>query len=195
MTPLPIDCEAYYVASFLSRAEADALFEEILVGFDVTDGRVRMCDGTEFRNEIGGYIFADPELTSFAALPEVWGGRCAWTDSLIRVRDRITELTGITFQVARCAYYKNGSVGSDFHCDLPAYGSTSAIASLSLGAEREFAFRSNSDVTDYFSLQLSPGSLLFMGKGCQERYQHALLRDKRWKAPRLNLTFRKYGWE
>jgi hypothetical protein len=195
MKPLPLRCEAYYLADFLSGVEAEALFSEILFGFDVTDGRIRMSDGTEHDGEIGGYIFADPELTSFKALPEVWGQRSPWTDSLALVRDRINEQTGVRFRVARCAYYKDGSAGTDFHSDLPAYGSTSAIASLSLGAEREFVFRSTSDAAERFSIRLSPGSLLFIGEGCQELYEHALLRDERCGKPRLNLTFRRYGWE
>ncbi len=195
MKRLPIQCEAYYCADFLHGAEAEALFAEIVSGFDVTDKRVRMSDGTEHTNETGAYMFADPELTSFAALPEVWGQRAPWTDSLALVRDRITRQTGVRFRIARCVYYKDGSEGVDFHRDLPAYGSTSAIASLSLGAEREFVFRSTSDDAERFSIQLSPGSLLFIGDGCQELYEHALLRDERCGKPRLNLTFRKYGWE
>lgn len=192
---LPIQCEAYYLADFLSEAEAEALLFEILSGFDVADRRIRMFDGTEHIGEIGGYIFADPELTSFEALPEVWGQRSPWTDSLARVRDRIAEQTGVRFRVARCAYYEDGSAGSDFHVDLPAYGATSAIASLSLGAEREFVFRRMSDSTEQFSIHLSPGSLLFIGERCQELYEHALLRDERCRKARLNLTFRKYGWD
>ncbi|MFL6332039.1 MAG: alpha-ketoglutarate-dependent dioxygenase AlkB [Pyrinomonadaceae bacterium] len=195
MKSLPIQCEAYYRADFLSGAEAEALFSEILSGFDVIDRSVRMFDGTEHINETGAYLFADPELTSFDAFPDVWGQRSPWTDSLALVRDRITEQTGVRFQVARCVYYKDGSEGVDFHRDLPAYGATSAIASLSLGAEREFIFRSTSDAAERFSIHLSSGSLLFIGKGCQELYEHALPRDECCAKPRLNLTFRKYGWK
>lgn len=195
MRTLPIQCESFYCADFLSRAEADALFVEIVSGFDVNDGVVRMCNGTEYVNETGAFLFADPELTEFDALPAVWGQRSPWTDSLARVRDRITAQIGVHFRIARCIHYRNGSEGVDFHTDLPAYGSTDAIASLSLGAEREFAFRSISDPADQFSLHLASGSLLYIGKGCQDRYEHALLRDLRCREPRLNLTFRKYGWD
>ncbi len=195
MKLLPIQCEAYYLADFLRGAEAEALFSEILYGFDVTDKRVRMFDGTEHIAKTGAYLFADPELTSFDSLPEVWGQRSPWTDSLALVRDHITRQTGVRFQVARCVYYKDGSEGVDFHRDLPAYGSTSAIASLSLGAEREFVFRSTSDTAERFSIHLSSGSLLFIGEGCQELYEHALPRDALCGKPRLNLTFRKYGWK
>ncbi|MET0622811.1 MAG: alpha-ketoglutarate-dependent dioxygenase AlkB [Pyrinomonadaceae bacterium] len=195
MKLLPIQCEAYYLADFLNGAEAEALFSEIVSGFDVADRRVRMFDGTEYVAKAGAYMFADPELTSFEALPEVWGQRAPWPDSLALVRDRVTVQTGVRFRVARCVYYKDGSEGVDFHRDLPAYGSTSAIASLSLGAEREFVFRSTSDTAELFSIRLYPGSLLFSGEGCQELYEHALPRDERCTEPRLNLTFRKYGWE
>lgn len=195
MKSLPIQCKAFYRADFLTSPDADALFSEILAGFDVTNRRVRMPDGTEHIAETGSYIFADENLTSFDALPQVWGGRSPWTGSLRRVRDRIEEETGVRFQVARCVYYKDGSEGVDFHRDLPAYGSTGAIASLSLGAEREFVFRSTADPAERYSMRLLPGSLLFMGEGCQERYEHALPRDERCTKPRLNLTFRKYGWD
>jgi len=100
----------------------------------------------------------------------------------------------VNFQVARCAYYANGSEGMDFHSDQPAYGDTSAIASLSLGVEREFVFR---DIRsgELYCLRLQPGSLLFMGQGCQEKYEHALAKDETCATPRLNLTFRKFGWD
>jgi alkylated DNA repair dioxygenase AlkB len=194
MKPLPIDCKASYLANFLSTAEADSLFSEIFSGFDVTNRIVRMFDGSEHVSETGTFMFADSELTSFAALPEVWGGRAPWTESLLKVRDRVKEETGVGFQVARCVFYKDGSEGVGFHRDEPAYGSTSEIASLSLGAERQFVFRSTSNPDERFTIQLASGSLLFMGERCQELYEHALIRNQRCLEPRLNLTFRKYGW-
>ena len=192
---LPIDCEAFYDPDFLRFAEAKALFSEIFSGFDVTNKVVKMCDGSEFISETGAYMFADPELTSLKALPEVWGGRSPWTESLARVRHQIEQETGIRFQVARCIYYKDGSEGVGFHRDLPAYGSTSVIASLSLGAERKFVLRKISNPTERFAIRLRPGSLLIMGKGCQDLYEHALPHDVQCSQARLNLTFRKYGWD
>lgn len=194
MKRLPVQCAAFYDEKFLSMPEAEALFTEIMAGFDVRDRRVRMLDNSEFIAETGVYMFADAELTSFDALPEVWGGRSPWPDSLARVRDRIEQQTGVNFQVARCVYYKDGSEGMGFHQDLPAYGPTSIIASLSLGAQREFVLRSVSDPAEQFSIDLAPGSLLLIGEGCQERYEHGVKKDAACRSPRLNLTFRKYGW-
>ena len=195
MNSLPLDCNAFYHACFLGENEATALFYEIVTGFDVTNRVVKMQDGSQHKTETGSFIFADPELTSFEALPEVWGGRAGWTHSLADVRERITTETGVRFRVARCIYYQDGAEGVDFHSDLPAYGDTTEIASLSLGAEREFVLRNITDHGDQFSIPLASGSLLFMGRGTQENYEHALPHDDNCHRPRLNLTFRKYGWE
>ena len=103
--------------------------------------------------------------------------------------------TGVKFQVARCIYYQDGSEGVDFHQDLPAYGDTDEIVSLSRGAERDSVLRDVADSDDRFSIRLASGSLLFMGEGTQENYEHALPHDENCHQPRLNLTLSKYGWE
>ncbi len=195
MRPLPLKCDVRYKADFLTAAEAEALFSELTTGFNVTNKVVKMADGNEAIAETGTYLFADSELTSFEAFPEVWGGRSPWPASLARVRDRIKNLIGIRFHVARSVFYRDGSEGVMFHQDLPAYGSTAAIASLSLGAEREFVLRSVSDSTERFKIRLASGSLIFMGEGCQDLYEHAIPLDPDCTEPRLNLTFRRYGWE
>ena len=43
---------------------------------------------------------------------------------------------------------------------------------------------------DIYTLDLAHGSLLVMGKGCQENYMHSLLKDPKYKLPRINITFR-----
>ncbi|MBT9314092.1 alpha-ketoglutarate-dependent dioxygenase AlkB [Leptothoe spongobia] len=195
MKPLPLDCEAFYHANFLGITEAEALFDHLVSGFNVTNKMIKMGDGSEQIGALGKYLFMDPELTSFDVFHQVWGERSAWTDSLASVRDRIAQTTGVRFPVARCVYYKDGTQEMEFHRDLSAYGNTDEIASLSLGAEREFTFRRISDPAKRFTLRLAPGSLLFMGVGCQDKYEHGLLAEPQCRQARLNLTFRKYGWE
>jgi len=92
-------------------------------------------------------------------------------------------------------YYKDGSEGVSFHCDLPAYGTTSQIASLSLGAERDFDIRGVSGDSDPLTINLASGSLFFMGGGFQDLYEHALPLDEGCSQPRVSLTFRRYGWD
>ena len=82
----------------------------------------------------------------------------------------------------------------EFHSDPSAYGPTDCIASLSLGADRDFSFRSVENHSDIHTIALASGSLLIMGEHCQDRYEHAVPRCPGCTEPRLNITFRKFGW-
>lgn len=73
-----------------------------------------------------------------------------------------------------------------------AYGDTSTIPSLSLGEERKFCLREKQTLK-VAEVLLKNGSLLIMGKDCQEKYEHALPIDSNYKKGRINITFRKYG--
>lgn len=192
MIKIPVNCEAMYDEVFLPEEEADSLFKEILENYDVTNDVIRMADGSEFVGEVGSYLFADEELTGFDQLPEVWGARSAWPASLKRIRDRIETVTGTRFHVARAIYYRDGGKGMDFHRDYPAYGPTDKIASISLGAEREFVLRPLDSKDPAHHQILKHGSLFLMGEHCQDRYEHGIPRGDVKIGPRINLTFRKF---
>ncbi|MCH2490888.1 MAG: alpha-ketoglutarate-dependent dioxygenase AlkB [Flavobacteriales bacterium] len=67
------------------------------------------------------------------------------------------------------------------------------IASVSLGQERLFNLREKATQKEH-ELLLHQGSLLNMGEGCQELYEHALPLNPEYKQPQINLTFRKFGF-
>jgi alkylated DNA repair dioxygenase AlkB len=69
------------------------------------------------------------------------------------------------------------------------------IASVSLGAQRRFAFKPKS--VSASALQLVPtsvdlphGSLLIMSGACQQHWLHQLAKTTRQSGTRINLTFR-----
>ena len=192
MQKLPIEAEALYQPDFLSFNQSTALYEELMAVFSVQDKYVSMADGSSYEATLATYLFTDLELCSYDKMHQLWGRRSLWTHSLETVRDRIHDLTGTRFQVARCLYYRDGQDEIAFHQDLPAYGSTKLIASLSLGAPRTFVFRKIDDPLETYSLVLESGSLLIMGEGCQEQYEHSLPCDDQCTQGRLNLTFRQY---
>jgi len=67
------------------------------------------------------------------------------------------------------------------------------IASLSVGAEREFKMWPNvtgSHASLYITL--AHGSLLIMGGDCQKHWEHAVEKDEDVKEARVNSTFRQY---
>lgn len=192
---LPLNCEVYYWKNFLDNKAAKILLDELRLNFPLSNKEILMSDGSKHISETGSYLFADNNLTSFDSIPEVWGGRSPWTETLLKIRENIELLTGVHFHIARCVHYQNGMESMGFHRDLPAYGTTSHIASLSLGAEREFMFRSITNPNEVYSIKLLSGSLLLMGDGCQDQYEHSLPISPDCNTVRLNLTFRKYGWD
>ena len=53
----------------------------------------------------------------------------------------------------------------------------------------EFCFKSN-ETDEVYSLELANGSLLIMKDYAQDRYQHSLPQNSKYKNPRINITFR-----
>ena len=87
-------------------------------------------------------------------------------------------------------YYLDGNSKMGFHSDsseelLP----NSGVAIISLGSERDIAYRKieNKDVKVRYSLK--PGSLLYMTDELQQEWQHAIPAHKG-VGERISLTFR-----
>ncbi|MFX0557696.1 alpha-ketoglutarate-dependent dioxygenase AlkB [Maribacter sp. CXY002] len=100
---------------------------------------------------------------------------------------------GLVFQTCVCIFYPDGNSGIDYHSDKTAFGDTAIIPSISLGEERQFCLREKKNMSTT-KLILKHGSLLVMKDGCQERFEHSLPTDVKYLKPRINLTFRKYGF-
>ncbi|XP_010597211.3 DNA oxidative demethylase ALKBH2 isoform X2 [Loxodonta africana] len=122
-----------------------------------------------------------------------------WIPVLERVRDRVSQLTGHTFNFVLVNRYKDGRDHIGEHRDdereldprIP-------IASVSFGACRDFFFRHKdsrgkrpSQRVDMVRLQLAHGSLLLMKPPTNTHWYHSLPVRKKILAPRVNLTFRK----
>jgi len=113
-----------------------------------------------------------------------------WTEELLSLKQKAEELTGETFNSCLLNLYHSGDEGMAWHSDgekdLKKNG---AIASLSFGAERKFAFKHKVDKTT-ISLDLAHGSLLIMKDTTQTHWLHRLPPTKKVAKPRINLTFR-----
>jgi len=121
---------------------------------------------------------------------DVWGQTAVCPAALRKVKERVEALTGHSFQVGVGILYPNGNTGINYHSDLVAFGDTSFIPSLSLGAERRFFLREKATQVES-NLLLHRGCLIIMGENCQERYEHSLPVDLACDGARVNVTFRK----
>ena len=66
------------------------------------------------------------------------------------------------------------------------------IASVSLGAVRDFWIRDKESGKLIMTIPLASGSLFLMGKNFQTKLKHGLPKRKKVKHPRINLTFRRF---
>ncbi len=116
----------------------------------------------------------------------------AWSPTLRAIKSELEAREGLTFNSVLANLYRDGQDSVAWHSDdEPELGQNPVIASLSLGAERRFAFRhkTRKDLAPV-RLDLPAGSLLVMAGATQHHWQHQLSKTARAVGPRINLTFR-----
>ena len=194
MTLLPLDCRVEYHSGFLAPAECDEIYASLDGISQLKACKIEMYDGSWRPLDVGTYFLGDPEILGYDSFPKLWGGRQAWPACIHAILPRLESVAGRRFRICLCSYYPNGERAGYFHTDPPMYGDTSVIPSVSIGAERTFAFRSLKSPTDEHRLDLANGSLLIMRENCQQLYEHTLLPGPPQCKPRFNLSFRMFGF-
>lgn len=115
----------------------------------------------------------------------------AWIEPLLSIKQEIEIHSGYRFNSVLLTYYRNGDDHVSWHADDEAeLGEAPVIASLSLGASREFHYRHIESGQDG-QLVLHDGDLLIMQPGFQRYWQHCIPVQPEISLPRLNLTFRR----
>ncbi len=180
---------------FLGAVEADALLEHMQARPDWRRDRVRVF----------GREHPIPRLHQWygdAGVRYRWSGltmqAIGWPRALAALRDRLHAETGAGFNAALANLYRDGRDSMGWHADDEAeLGPRPVIASVSLGAERDFVLRprpgtsaAGDDGRNTVKLRLPHGSLLLMSGDTQTHWQHALPKRLRVSEPRVNLTFR-----
>jgi len=191
---LPLNTNVEYFSDFLTLSDSNELIVELNHIIKKTNYRPQTEDGKVYNVNFGKIMFLGQNLLDENKFPEQhWGPTRGWTKELKRLKEKIENFTNQKFEICVLIYYPDGNSGVDFHSDYIAFGDTSIIPSISLGEEREFKFREKESGVEV-SQTLENGSLIIMGEHCQDRYEHSLPINPKYKEPRINLTFRKYGF-
>jgi alkylated DNA repair dioxygenase AlkB len=184
---LPCDGTVNYFGCVLGEEDARGLFRNLLdevpwehdevVIFGkriVTARKVAWFGDSDFCYTYSG--------TTKRALP--------WTEALSRLKGRVEGLSGMGYNSCLLNLYHDGEEGMGWHSDDEAsLVRNSSIASVSLGAEREFRFKHKRS-GEKVSVLLENGSLLVMRDETQRHWLHCIPKTKKVKAARVNLTFR-----
>ncbi|GAA4293043.1 alpha-ketoglutarate-dependent dioxygenase AlkB family protein [Aestuariibaculum suncheonense] len=184
---LPQDGTVNYYGKLLNKKDADFYLSNLL-------------DNIDWRNDeaiiFGKLIITKRKVAWYGEKPfsytysNTTKHALPWTQALLDLKTLIEQNTGETFNSCLLNLYHDGSEGMAWHSDgekdLKKNG---AIASLSFGAERKFAFK-HKDTKEKVQLVLEHGSLLIMKDETQTHWLHRLPPTKLITTPRVNLTFR-----
>lgn len=114
-----------------------------------------------------------------------------WLPELRVLKALVEQHSGAVFNSCLLNLYHDGSEGMGWHSDdEKSLAAGSAIASVSLGAERKFSLR-HKRTGETVSLLLEHGSLLVMKGATQANWLHCVPKTKKVPGPRINLTFRR----
>lgn len=115
-----------------------------------------------------------------------------WNNTVLEIRKQVESLVSESFNSVLLNLYRSGQDSVSWHADDESeLGKDPLIASVSLGVERTFELRHKHDKSHPKRQILLPnGSILLMGKGCQDNWLHQLPKVKGLEEPRINLTFR-----
>ncbi len=184
---LPQDGEVHYFGKVFLQDAADNFYDKLLDEIEWQNDQAVIFGKTiETRRKVAWYAEQPFSYrysgTTKTALP--------WTHSLKVIKSRIEEISGEIYNSCLLNLYHSGEEGMAWHSDgeteLKKHG---AIASVSLGAERKFAFK-HKQTKERVDLWLEHGSLMVMKGKTQSYWLHRLPPTKKVHSPRVNLTFR-----
>ncbi len=113
-----------------------------------------------------------------------------WTPLMLSIRERMESVAG-PLDGGLVQVYPDGETAIGWHEDR---GKPEIIASLSLGAEREFSFGVGpvTKCEEVWRMRLAQGSLLLIPTKTNEALKHRLPPARRIKEPRVNVTLRRF---
>ncbi len=167
------------------RAEdANELFRA-LVAMDMAPEVIRMY-GRNFITKRRSIQFgADYDYNATAKRAE------EWTSCISAIRERVESVTG-PVNGALVQSYPDGKAGIGWHRDA---GQPEVIASLSLGAQREFGFgvATGGSCKEVWRMPLKHGSLLIIPGTVNGTLKHRVPVARLVKEPRVSVTFRRFA--
>jgi len=176
------DTEVIYIKDFLPLEKRGDLYKTFFENLSWDKGPNRDTCLYGDNNVLYPYAAGTGYGDSISPLP--------WIPELLYCKELVEKVSKASFDVCYCSWYRTGKKFVGFHSDRSELGKDTPIASISLGAERAFEFRDKAQTKPKYRMTLHNGSLLVMGKKCQELYVHALMKEPSLKEGRINLTFR-----
>lgn len=182
------DCDIRYYPNFFPIAVADTYFTSLRTGIPWQQDDIKVF----------GKVYAQPRLTALYANNEkpysysnITMKPHRFNAILLEIKSEIEKYVSTQFTTCLLNLYRDGKDSNGWHADNEKeLGKNPVIASLSLGAERMFHLKHNSDPTAKHKMVLEHGSLLVMQGKTQHTWKHQIPKTAKPVGERINLTFR-----
>ncbi len=186
---LPPSGHALFSRQWLRQGAATRLLDELLQGIQWQQPDIKLFGRTMPIPRMQAWIGDEGAKYRYSGIDLE---PAPWPRSLRPVRDALERKLQVPFNSVLANLYRDGTDCMHWHADdEPALGDNPTIASLSLGAARDFRLRRRDRQSEAVTVTLGNGDLLSMLGEVQTHWQHALPRRKGVTAPRVNLTFRR----
>jgi alkylated DNA repair dioxygenase AlkB len=177
-----------YQPSFLLSQEADSLYNYFLSHITwVHDEAVIYGKRIITKRKISWFADSgfDYNYSGASRIAQPWNPR------VLELKTKLESYTGATFNSCLLNLYHDGQEGMAWHSDDQNHlEPESAVAIISLGAERFFKLRETKQRDNQRKVTLEQGSLLLMTGQTQAYWQHEIPKMAAVKTPRISLTWR-----
>ena len=184
------DAEIRYFRTFFTPSKADFLLDQLLRTIEWKQNTIKMYGKENPVPRLEAWYGDKGKSYAYSGIkmePR------PWTDDLLFIKKSIEAKAGVIFNSVLINYYRNGQDRVAWHSDdEKELGRNPIIASVSLGAERNFKLRHKHYKSNDQKEQiiLNHGSFLLMEGTTQHNWMHEIPRTAKPIGPRINLTFR-----
>lgn len=184
---LPKDGIVHYHGCIMSQAQADELYQQLWEQIQWQNDQAVIYGKTITTKRKVAWYADQPFSYTYSKVTKT---ALPWISILKQLKDLAEKHSGERYNSCLLNLYHDGSEGMAWHSDgEKELKKDGAIASLSFGATRKFAFK-HKESKETVSVILEPGSLLVMKGTTQTHWLHRLPPTKKIHTPRVNLTFR-----
>tara|TARA_B100001029_G_C15000991_1_gene418060 strand:- start:471 stop:1016 length:546 start_codon:yes stop_codon:yes gene_type:complete len=175
-----------YIPDFLE--DAGGVFKYLMTHVPWEQKEIRVFGKTHFTPRKTAWYSKDGKSYSYSNISQKTHPYCEVIDGL---NSRVESFLGLEFNSVLLNLYEDGSHKVGWHSDNEKeLGDEINIASISLGASRDFKYRPYNDKGLVKTLPLEHGSLLVMRHPFQLNHEHCVPPRRKVVNSRINLTFR-----
>lgn len=187
------NAELHLFPHFIKSEQASLLFEYLTMNISWQQDQIRIHQKVIDVPRLHAWYQDNAQVYEYSGIKLTVQ---PWLKVLNKIKSQLNEQCehvlneSVFFNAMLANLYRDNNDSVAWHSDdEPELGETPIIASVSLGAKRDFKMK-HKITGETRTIPLTHGSLLLMAGETQNYWQHAILKSKKVIAPRINLTFR-----